>query len=109
MLKNLIKGGNSLIGSWMSARVMGAGLVLFGAVMWSGVAATAPPNEKSVADEGVTDQVACPYLTHARYPFLECKKDALGNIVFDAPVQRITGLRIPIMDSFVEGSGYWGS
>ena len=109
MLKNLIKGGNSLIGSWMSARVMGAGLVLFGAVMWSGAVAAAPPKEKSLANVAVADQVACPYMTQTRYPFLACKKDALGNIVFDAPQQAIAGLRIPKMDSFIEGPGYWGS
>jgi hypothetical protein len=88
---------------------MGAGLMLFAALLWSGAAAAAPPNEKSVTSVSVPDQVACPYMTHARYPFLTCKKDALGNIVFDAPVQKITGLRIPKMSSFIEGPGYWGS
>ena len=109
MRKNSIEGKGSLIRSWMSARVVGSGLMLFGAVLWSSAAAAAPPNEKSVAKGAVADQVVCPYLTHARYPFLACKKDALGNIVFDAPQQPITGLRIPKMDSFIEGPGYWGS
>ena len=77
--------------------------------MWSGAAATAPPNEKSAANAVVAEKVACPYLTRARYPFIACKEDALGNIVFDAAPQRITGLRIPKMDSFIEGPGYWGS
>jgi hypothetical protein len=53
--------------------------------------------------------IACPFLTQAKYPFLQCKKDAFGHPIFDAPPQDLTGLRIPIMDSFVQGAGYWGS
>lgn len=53
-------------------------------------------------------EVKCPFLTRTKYPFLRCKADALGNIVFDAKPQIIEGLRIPAMDPFVDGPGHWG-
>lgn len=93
----------------------GSSLILWGAVtvlVFSGFAMTARTVEAAEsasapveADEGVP----CPYVTEARYPFLQCEQDAWGSIVLDAPVQEITGLRIPKMDSFIEGPGYWGS
>ena len=93
----------------------GSGLVLWGAacaLVFSGfligtttVEAEEPPSAESVTEESEP----CPYLVQARYPFLQCEKDAWGSVVFDAPVQEITGLRMPEMDSFIEGPGYWGS
>ncbi|MEE3329035.1 MAG: hypothetical protein VX252_16975 [Myxococcota bacterium] len=83
-------------------------LILLGALTFAGTAGAAE-SDKAKAKTNADESVPCPYLIEARYPFLECKKDAWGSIVLDAPVQEITGLRIPKMDSFVDGPGYWGS
>jgi hypothetical protein len=85
---------------------VGAALMLGGVLGFSGLAGATEPASVEVKAGEIEP---CPYLTEARYPFLECKKDAWGNVVFDAPVQEITGLRMPEMDAFVDGAGYWGS
>ena len=85
---------------------VGTALMLGGVLGFSGLAGATEPASGEVK---TGESEACPYLTEARYPFLKCKKDAWGNVAFDAPVQELTGLRIPKMDAFIEGSGYWGS
>ena len=86
--------------------LVGAVVVCVGSVV---VSASAGADEPSASEVKAGESEPCPYLTEARYPFLKCGKDAFGNVVLEAPVQEITGLRIPEMDAFIEGPGYWGS
>ena len=94
------------IRSRMGLFSVGTALMLGAVLGFSGVAGATEPASSEVK-AGETEP--CTYLTEARYPFLKCEKDAWGNIVFNAPVQEITGLRMPKMDAFIEGAGYWGS
>ena len=91
---------------WM--RTLGSALVF----MLAGAGSALPEDSPAAAGasaEAANRAVECPLLTQVKYPFIRCETDALGNVVFDSAPQVIDGLRIPAMDSFIEGPGHWGS
>jgi len=109
MLKNpsgtVRMGADRPIGMWK--RALGFASVLMLVAAGPALAEDSPAAGQTSAE--AAQSVECPFLTQVRYPFIRCQKDALGNVVFDSAPQIIEGLRIPAMDSFIEGPGYWGS
>lgn len=104
-------GDGMWVGAWrpVGMRQRSSGLALVAALLLSSPAFADEPAAAASAASDAEKSVECPYLTQVRYPFIRCEKDAMGNVVFDSAPQTVEGLRIPKMDSFIEGPGYWGS
>ena len=98
---------------WSSKRgLRGSALLISSVVLALAVSVSSSANSgaEGARDAGskVADTVECPFLTRTRYPFLQCRKNALGQVEFDAKPVVLEELRIPDMDSFIDGPGHWG-
>lgn len=78
--------------------VAGSASALDGVALSAGEVSAAEPAESG-----------CPTLTHIKYPFLSCQRDAYGNVVLvsEGGIVSSPG-HMPEQDPFVEGDGYWG-